>query len=183
MMFALYKYIKIARFDHWIKQLFVLPGAFFAYFIADSIKLNFNDIVRVFLALLATAFTASANYIINEWLDRNFDKHHPIKKHRPAVSAGLTEKIVYVMYVMFFVVGIALASTVNIPVLVVVVFLFVMGIIYNVKPFRSKDVPYCDVLSESINNALRLLIGWFAVAPTLFPPSSIVLGYWWGGLF
>jgi hypothetical protein len=25
------KYLKIARFDHWIKQLFILPGAWLAW--------------------------------------------------------------------------------------------------------------------------------------------------------
>jgi hypothetical protein len=26
------------------------------------------------------------------------------------------------------------------------------GIVYNVKPLRSKDYPYVDVLTESVNN-------------------------------
>ncbi len=38
-----------------------------------------------------------------------------------------------------------------------------MGVLYNVKPFRTKDIAYLDVLSESINNAIRLLLGWFFV--------------------
>ena len=61
--------------------------------------------------------------------------------------------------------------------------LFVMGILYNVKPFRTKEIPYVDVLSESVNNAIRLLIGWFAISSGYLPPVSIVLGYWMGGAF
>jgi hypothetical protein len=34
------------------------------------------------------------------------------------------------------------------------------GIVYNVRPLRTKDKPYLDVISESINNPLRLTIGW-----------------------
>ena len=34
-----------------------------------------------------------------------------------------------------------------------------MGIIYNVKPIRSKDIVFIDVLSESVNNPLRFLLG------------------------
>lgn len=63
------------------------------------------------------------------------------------------------------------------------VWLFIMGILYNVRPFRTKDIPYLDVLSESVNNAIRLLIGWFAVTTIYYPPVSIVLGYWMGGAF
>ena len=61
--------------------------------------------------------------------------------------------------------------------------LAIMGIIYNVKPIRSKDIPYIDVLSESINNSIRLLIGWFTIANNTLPPVSIILGYWMGGAF
>jgi 4-hydroxybenzoate polyprenyltransferase len=61
--------------------------------------------------------------------------------------------------------------------------LLVMGIVYNVKPMRTKEIPYIDVLSESLNNAIRLLIGWFTVTSAFLPPVSIVFGYWMGGAF
>jgi 4-hydroxybenzoate polyprenyltransferase len=176
-------YVRIARFDHCIKQLFALPGAFFAYFVVSGLVLDARSIACVILALLATTFAASANYIINEWLDRDFDKYHPVKKRRPAVSEGLDGRIVYAMYAVFLLAGLGVAAAVNASVLAVVAALLAMGVVYNVKPFRTKDLPYCDILSESVNNALRLLIGWFAVAPALFPPSSIVFGYWMGGAF
>ena len=57
------------------------------------------------------------------------------------------------------------------------------GILYNVPPLRSKDTAYFDVISESVNNPLRLMIGWAMVDPTTLPPSSIILLYWAGGAF
>jgi len=57
------------------------------------------------------------------------------------------------------------------------------GIIYNVPPIRTKDKAYLDVVSESVNNPLRLMIGWAMVDPTTLPPSSIILMYWAGGGF
>jgi 4-hydroxybenzoate polyprenyltransferase len=58
-----------------------------------------------------------------------------------------------------------------------------MGILYNVPPFRTKDRQYLDVLSESINNPLRFMLGWTAVIGTLLPPSSILIAYWMGGAY
>lgn len=58
-----------------------------------------------------------------------------------------------------------------------------MGGLYNVRPFRLKDKVYLDVLTESINNPLRLLLGWSAIASGVLPPSSILLAYWLGGAF
>jgi len=57
------------------------------------------------------------------------------------------------------------------------------GIVYNVPPVRSKDRAYFDVISESINNPLRLMIGWAMIDPTTIPPSSLILAYWLGGAF
>jgi hypothetical protein len=39
------------------------------------------------------------------------------------------------------------------------------------------------VLTESVNNPLRLMIGWAMVDPSTLPPGSIILGYWLGGAF
>lgn len=61
--------------------------------------------------------------------------------------------------------------------------MLLMGLLYNVKPIRTKDLPFVDVLSESLNNAIRLLLGWFIVSANTIPPSSIILGYWMGGAF
>ena len=79
--------------------------------------------------------------------------------------------------------GLLLANTLPLQfVLVAMVFLGV-GVVYNVPPLRSKDRAFLDVLSESINNPLRLLLGWSALVNGILPPSSIMLAYWMGGAF
>ncbi len=50
-------------------------------------------------------------------------------------------------------------------------------------PVRLKEWPYLDVLSESINNPIRLALGWFALVPDRFPPLSLALSYWMVGAF
>ena len=61
--------------------------------------------------------------------------------------------------------------------------LWVMGVVYNVKPLRSKELPYLDVLSESVNNPIRLLLGWFPLIQDKVPPLSLVFSYWMVGAF
>jgi 4-hydroxybenzoate polyprenyltransferase len=176
-------YIKIARFDHYIKQLFILPGIFFAYIIVNDLIQIKDLFLNLILCLISTSFIASANYIINEWLDADFDKYHPTKKFRPAVTNGLKYGYIICEYIIFAISGLIISYYVNRPVLITEVILLVMGILYNINPIRLKEYPFIDVLSESINNAIRLLVGWFIVAPHLFPPISIILGYWMGGAF
>jgi len=68
--------------------------------------------------------------------------------------------------------------------MVVIAILFALqGIVYNVRPLRTKEKPYLDVISEAVNNPFRLLIGWAAIDAATLPPSSVILAYWTGGAF
>lgn len=175
-------YIRIARLDHWIKNIFMFPGVVLAVLLTD---IEFADIsiVKLFIGFLSTCMIASANYVINEWLDAKFDQYHPIKKNRPVVSGSIQGKYVVIEYVLFLTGGIMLALTVNKNFLITEIWLLIMGIIYNVKPIRTKDIIYLDVISESVNNMIRLLLGWFIITIDVFPPSSMLLGYWMAGAF
>ena len=177
------KYIKIARPDHWVKNAFILPGIVIAFLLTDySISVS-QFVMRFICGFIATCFIASANYVINAWLDAEFDKFHPTKKYRPVVSENMKFSLVMLEYAICIVLGVGFSLLVNIPFLVVELILLFMGVVYNVKPLRTKDIVYLDVISESVNNMLRLLLGWFIVSDSLIPPSSILIGYWFAGAF
>lgn len=177
-------YLKIARIDHWIKQLFIIPGFIFALIFVGASQPDTEKIIICFLlGFISTSFIASANYVINEWLDAEFDKFHPTKKYRPVLNGDMKLRYIILEYSLLAVIGLIFSFIISLPVFLMEVLLLLMGIIYNVKPFRSKDIPYIDVLSESVNNAIRLLIGWFIVTPNYLPPVSIILGFWLGGAF
>ena len=176
------KYIKIMRLDHWIKQLFILPGLVAAMLLTGT-PFSLELVARLCAGFFATCFIASANYVINEWLDAEFDKYHPTKKYRSVVSEGVNGRIVWLLWGCLSVLGFALSLMVNVPFLFMSIWLWLMGLLYNVKPIRTKDVPVLDVLSESVNNAIRLLMGWFIASGSTIPPSSLLLGYWMAGAF
>jgi 4-hydroxybenzoate polyprenyltransferase len=173
------KLLKIARIDHWGKNSFVIPGMILAiFFVKKDVEL-----FKLVLAILATCFISSANYIINEYLDREFDKYHPTKKNRTLVMQEIKFRYILLDYIFFAGLGLVSSFIVSKYVFVMEICLLFMGIIYNVKPIRSKDIPIIDVLSESINNIIRLLIGWFSITIEYVPPSSIILAYWMFGAF
>ncbi|MCC8139992.1 MAG: UbiA prenyltransferase family protein [Lachnospiraceae bacterium] len=176
-------YIKIARPDHWVKNAFMLPGVVLAFILIEVPSDYGAFALKLIAGFAATCLIASANYVINEWLDADFDQYHPTKKYRPVVSQNMKFSLVMLEYVICIVLGLALSLAVNIPFLLTEVWLLIMGVLYNVKPFRTKDIVYLDVLSESINNMIRLLLGWFIVCSNVYPPSSILVGYWMAGAF
>lgn len=175
-------YIKIARPDHWVKNAFILPGVVIAILLTDF-TFSSQVIIDLIIGFMATCFIASANYVINEWLDAEFDKYHPTKKFRPVVSENMKFSLVMVEYAILIVLGLGLSLLLNMPFFYTELWLLIMGVLYNVKPIRTKDIPYLDVLSESINNMIRLLLGWFIINTTYQPPSSVLIGYWFGGAF
>jgi 4-hydroxybenzoate polyprenyltransferase len=175
------KYIRIARIDHWFKNVFMLPGTGLAI-IFTNIPVS-QAIWPMLTGVLSACLIASANYTINEWLDAEFDRHHPLKKDRPSVAGKVQAKYVYIEYAILASAGLTLASFLTTEFLIFSATLLLMGILYNVSPFRTKDHVYLDVLSESINNPLRFLLGWSAVVSGTLPPSSILIAYWMGGAF
>ena len=177
------KYIKIMRIDHWIKQLFILPGFVCALFLGNY-NFNCSLLISVIIGLFATSLIASANYVINEYLDKEFDKYHPTKSKRPLVEEDVKGSIIWILWFILSVIGLLIGYfSIGKYFFFMELWLLIMGILYNVKPFRTKDVVFLDVLSESINNSIRFMLGWFMVPVNITLPISIFLGYWMAGAF
>ena len=174
-------YVSIARPDHWFKNIFMLPGAGLALVLGEGIGID--AVFWLLLGIVSTCLVASANYTINEWLDAEFDRHHPIKKDRPSAAGTTKAGFVYLQYGLLAAVGLGIAAVISTNFLIFSVILLVMGVLYNVPPIRTKDRKYLDVLSESVNNPLRFMLGWSAIISGLLPPSSILLAYWMGGAY
>lgn len=175
-------YIKLARPHHWFKNVFILPGTILALYL---LNMPFGKLVavRLGLGLISACFLVSANYTLNEWLDAEFDKFHPLKKLRPSVLGMVSFKWVSVQYGLLASVGLGLSYLVSPYFFITALALLVMGALYNVRPFRTKEKPYVDVLSESINNPIRFLLGWFVVSSAFFPPPACFLLIGWEARF
>ncbi len=175
-------YVQIARIDHWFKNSFMLLGVLVAFFVEPEL-FSWATIPILIWAFFATCITASSNYVINETLDAAFDRKHPTKSSRPAANWEIRRRYALVEWIVLGIIGVGMGLVVNIPFTGALLALWIMGVAYNVRPLRTKEVPYLDVLSESVNNPIRLGLGWFALIPDRFPPVSLILAYWMVGAF
>lgn len=188
-------YIQIARPDHWFKNVFMLLGVVLAVFYAphafqaEGLPIFCKSLV---VGLVAVCLIVSSNYVINEILDAPTDRSHPTKKNRPIPSGKVWLPAAYAEWILLGIAGLAVAWMLGVPFFASAATLLVMGVLYNVKPFRTKEWVYLDVLSESVNNPLRLLLGWYVVFQpgivpedqlTLVPPVSLLMSYWMLGAF
>ena len=175
-------HVAIARLDHSIKNVFVLPGVIVPWSIYPGL-INARAMVTLVWAFVAITLVACSNYVINEVLDAPFDRLHPIKRNRPAARGLVSIPAAYVQWIVMMLVGVAIGWTISRPFAATLLALWLMGCAYNIKPLRTKDVPYLDVLTESVNNPLRMLLGWYAVAAWLVPPLSLLMCYWMIGCY
>jgi 4-hydroxybenzoate polyprenyltransferase len=170
------------RLDHGIKQIFIVPGIVLAIAMTGS-SLSPGLWIRIVIGLVASTLIACSNYVINEILDAPFDRLHPIKKNRPAASGLVHAGWGYAQWIVMMLAGMALGSLLGRGFMLSAGALWIMGCIYNIRPVRSKDIPYIDVLSESINNPLRFCLGWYSVVTAILPPASLLVSYWMLGCY
>lgn len=175
-------YVSLLRLDHSVKQIFVFPGIVVAASLSGAV-FNASLVARALIGLTSVVAVASSNYVLNELLDAPFDRLHPTKCLRPAARRSINVPLCYALWLVCGCIGLLLAYTVSTELLLSALSLWVMGCIYNIPPMRTKDIPYLDVLSESINNPIRFCVGWYIVTAAAMPPASLLIAYWMLGAY
>ena len=160
-------YASIARPDHWFKNVFMLLGVLLAFFYHPELLAGFDVGTCSSGAVAATCLIASSNYV-HQRDPRRPDRPQPSRQAAPADPVGPGEAAARLRRVdrSWALSGLAhgLAAQPAVP-LLAALFLLVMGMIYNVPPVRSKECPTSTCSRESVNNPIRLLLGWFVVTP------------------
>ena len=98
------------RLDHWIKNLVIVLGFIFGAFYKD---LNFNDLNFLFLGFFILCISASSNYLINEYCDKDFDRNHPVKKWRYFVKNDESLELVLIKYLFLIFLSVSLSLLIN----------------------------------------------------------------------
>ncbi|MBI5862359.1 MAG: decaprenyl-phosphate phosphoribosyltransferase [Rhodocyclales bacterium] len=74
--------VRLLRPHQWLKNTFVLVGLLFGHAWHDPVKVS-----QALAAFAAFCLLASAVYVMNDLIDREQDRRHPKKRHRP-LAAG-----------------------------------------------------------------------------------------------
>ena len=177
-------YLRALRLERWPRSAAIVLGSAAFFFLDREFLSSFRPLALaglLGLAFLLTWAISTANYILNEIVDAPYDIHHPAKRNRPLVQGEIRKSPFILLGIGLTAAGFALAMIFfSRSFFLSLLALLAAGFVYNVKPVRTKDIPFLDAISESANNPIRFLIGWYAFAPRhLFPPSP---SSWPGGL-
>jgi decaprenyl-phosphate phosphoribosyltransferase len=180
--------LDVFRPKRWYRNLTMVLGIIIAIKVLNlsrSHLLGAHSVTTILIALVSLCLIASGNYGINEILDAKMDATHPQKKHRAIPSGRVSVKLVFTISIALYILGIGLSLLAkNWTLIGSLLLLLVSGIVYNVKPIRLKDRVYVDFISEALNNPIRFMVGWYAVAtPSQIVPASFLIAYWFIGVF
>jgi decaprenyl-phosphate phosphoribosyltransferase len=181
-------YLRALRLERWPRSAAIFLGSAAYFLLHRDFLSDFG--IRTILLRLALSFAltwaiSTVNYIVNEIVDAPYDAHHPVKRHRPLVQGEIQQIPLVLIGLAVAIVAFILAwAFFSRALLFSLLALLLAGFVYNVKPIRTKDIPFLDAISESANNPIRFLIGWYAFAPrSLFPPAALLLAWWSFGNF
>lgn len=146
--------IRTVRPQQWVKNLFVLAPVVFAKNLTHP-----SIIIRGLGAFGVFCLLAGAVYTMNDIVDVEADRAHPVKRNRPIASGRVPIGVAKVLAVVLVVAALA-ASIKGGPWFVgVVILYFAQNVAYS---FKLKKVAYVDVGLISLGFVLRVLAGGFA---------------------
>lgn len=146
------QYIKLLRISHWTKNLFLFLPLFFS----GQILTNYIGILEVAIGFMAFSAMASSIYIINDIKDREADRLHPDKKHRPFASGTISVKTGV------FIAGILILSSfigsmfLEPNFAAVLAFYFIMNVMYSLG---LKNIAILDTTIIALGFLLRVIGG------------------------
>jgi 4-hydroxybenzoate polyprenyltransferase len=148
-------YWRALRPQQWIKNGFVWAGFLFAHAWHDS-WLAWH----VAAAFAAFCLLASAVYIGNDWIDRDADRAHPVKRNRPIAAGQIPLAAAVSMSIALAVAAFALAAWVGVELVVILVAYLALNLAYSLG---LKQMVIIDVIAVALGFLLRLLAGTLGV--------------------
>jgi len=145
-------FIKAIRIHQWVKNLLIFVPLILAH-LWTSEKAIVDSVIGFFVFGLA----ASSVYLLNDMLDLDSDRNHPIKKRRPFASGQLSLVFGFRALVILLVLSLSITLLI-LPVnfLYVLVFYLFLTLAYSVK---LKSYVLIDVITLAILYTVRVIAG------------------------
>ena len=147
--------IKTMRVRQWVKNVFVLAPLFFSGTYTEPERLALASLAALLFSLMAGTV-----YLINDLLDVEKDRNHPLKRRRPIASGELPPKAAAIASCAIAAVTLSVAWAIAWPVGACLTAYFAMNLAYSVS---LKNVVYLDVVIIAAGFVLRVIAGAVAI--------------------
>lgn len=162
------KYIfKAMRPRQWTKNVFVLAALVF-----DRQLFQIPSLERTLLTFLIFCMVSSSVYLINDVMDIESDRLHPVKKNRPIASGKVPVTVAIIVSVVLIVISLIGSFFLSTGLLAIVAVYFVLNLAYSKW---LKHMPIIDVLVIAACFVLRVAAGVSVIQVERFSPWLYVV--------
>lgn len=162
------KYIfKAMRPRQWAKNVFI-----FAALVFDRKLLIPDAFLRTLAAFFLFCLLASSVYLVNDVLDREADRNHPIKKNRPIASGKLPVGVAITAAALLLVIALIGSYLLSSGFLIISIVYFILNLFYSKW---LKHFPLIDVLVIAACFDLRVAAGVSVIDVQRFSPWLYVV--------
>lgn len=150
------KYLRLVRVHQWIKNVFVFVPILFSLHLFEK-----DYFLTILFAFFVFCLASSVIYVINDIIDVDADKSHPVKKNRPLPSGSISIRAAWTISISLLIVTAFLLSRFNLEFVLTVIGFITLNTFYT---FWFKHIVILDVFSIAAGFTLRVLGGAFAVS-------------------
>lgn len=156
---TLYQIVREVRPRQWVKNLFV-----FGPIVLGGRLFDASAFWQTVGAFFAFSFAASFTYILNDIVDIEKDKLHPIKSNRPIASGKLGVKFATIVAFVFLILSFITAIFVNEYLFYIIVGYVILQFAYS---FKLKNYIIIDALAVSLGFIFRVVGGGVASSTSI----------------
>jgi len=154
--------LQLLRLHQWIKNLLLFVPIFFS----GQIQ-NIDLLLQVLVAFFSYSLMASTVYILNDYVDIQRDKLHPIKQNRPLASGKVSKSQAQILFVILLISSLGISFLVSYKLTIILAIYFVVNVLYSL---RLKHEAIVDITIIATGFLLRIFAGSI--------PFEIVVSKW-----
>ncbi len=147
--------IRSCRIREWSKNVLLFAGVVFSHHFFEG-----AFVIRAAQGFLLFSLVASGIYLLNDLVDREKDRAHPIKKERPIASGALPVPVAWISAALLALISIGLGYRLWPGFGLCVLIYFLLNVAYS---YRLKHMVILDILSISIGFLIRAIAGVEAI--------------------
>lgn len=151
----LVNYLKLIRTHQWVKNVFVFVPLLFSHNLFER-----DYFLITLFAFLVFSLASSTIYVINDIIDIEADKAHPLKKNRPLPSGAISKTSAVITFIVILILIGLLLPNFNYNFIICVAVFIVLNVLYT---FYFKHIVILDIFSIAAGFTLRVLAGAFVI--------------------
>lgn len=159
--------LKAMRPRQWTKNVFI-----FAALVFDSKLFQIPDLLRTLAGFGLFCLISSATYLLNDLMDVEADRLHPLKKDRPIASGRLPVPVAVIAAVLLALLAVGGGLLLNPTFTITIILYFILMLVYS---RWLKHIIILDVLVLATGFVLRVHAGTVLIDIQQFSPWLYVL--------